>query len=165
MDIFAHGLWGYAVFHRNRRNAWLAALFSVLPDIIPFAPVFIMRLLSGNFDRGPPPISSIPKYTTMAYGFTHSIIIFSIVFLLVFLLTRKWYWPMAGWGIHILSDIPTHSSRFFATPFLFPVSDYRYNGISWGTPWFMALNWTALLIVLILIARYRAKARKDKSRS
>lgn len=163
MDIFAHGLWGYAILYKNRRNAWLGALFGVLPDIIPFAPAFIMRILSGDF-QGRPRLSSLPEWTFSAYNVTHSLVAFAAVFLLVYAITKKWFWPLIAWGFHILSDIPTHTTRFFATPFLWPISDIRYNGISWGTPWFMALNYAAILAVFIFIARERGKERKASAK-
>lgn len=162
MDIFAHGLWSYAIFHKNRRNAWLAALFGVLPDILPFGYSFITSLLTGSFQRGPPKLSSIPDYVFSAYSATHSLVTFAAVFLLVYFITKRWFWPLAAWAFHILSDIPTHTTRFFATPFLWPISDIRYNGISWGTPWFMAVNYSALLAVFILIA-YKRKKKKNES--
>jgi hypothetical protein len=65
---------------------------------------------------------------------------------------------MLGWALHILIDIPTHSLRFFATPFLWPLSDYRFNGISWGNRWFMLANYTALAIVYILLWRTSRRA-------
>ena len=159
MDIFAHGLWGYAVLYKNRKNAWLGALFGVLPDIIPFAPAFIMRISSGDF-HGRPRLSSIPEWTFTAYNVTHSLVAFAVIFLIVCAITKKCFWPLIAWGLHILSDIPTHTTKFFATPFLWPIAEYRFDGISWGTLWFMAVNYTSLLIVFILIARNRSKEKK-----
>jgi hypothetical protein len=36
---------------------------------------------------------------------------------------------------------------------LWPLSDYRFNGISWANRWFMLSNYTALVIVYILLWR------------
>jgi hypothetical protein len=41
---------------------------------------------------------------------------------------------MLGWLLHIAIDIPTHSFRYYATRFLWPVSDFRIDGIAWRTP-------------------------------
>ena len=150
MDIFAHGLWSYAVFH-NKKYVWLATLFGVLPDLLSFGILFMMNLFTGNFHRGPPPLHTLPKWLFAAYNLTHSLVLFLVVFLIVLLITKNFYWPMLAWAIHILIDIPTHSTRFFPTPFLWPISNYAFNGISWATPWFMLLNYGSLVIVFILI--------------
>jgi membrane-bound metal-dependent hydrolase YbcI (DUF457 family) len=160
MDIFAHGMWSCAIFHK-KRYVWLAALFGLLPDFLSFGIVFVMNLFNGNFHRGPPPINSVPEWLFAAYNMTHSLVMFIAVFLLVYLLIKKWFWPLTAWGIHIITDIPTHSARYFPTPFLWPLSDYTFNGIGWGTSWFMLLNYSALMLVFIMIACNRAMERKS----
>ncbi|MBI2650622.1 hypothetical protein HYX04_04895 [Candidatus Woesearchaeota archaeon] len=150
MDIFAHGLWSYAIF-QNKKYVWWAALFGVLPDILSFGILFVMNMINGNFHRGPPALNTLPKWLFTAYNLTHSFVLFVAVFFAVFLITKNWYLPLLAWGIHILIDVPTHSFRFFPTPFLWPISDYMFNGISWATPWFMLLNYGSLAIVYILI--------------
>ncbi|MBI2652973.1 hypothetical protein HYX00_05905 [Candidatus Woesearchaeota archaeon] len=159
MDIFAHGLWSYAVFHK-KKYVWLATLFGILPDILSFGIIFIINLINGNFHRGPPPINTLPKWLFAAYNMTHSFVVFIVVFLVIYLITKKWFWPLTAWGIHVLIDIPTHSFRFFPTPFLWPLSSYKFDGISWAIPWFMILNYGSLMIVFLLIAHNKAKEKK-----
>ena len=36
---------------------------------------------------------------------------------------------MLVWPMHIIVDFFTHSLEFFPTPILWPVSDYRFDGI------------------------------------
>src|SRR3989338_7299192 len=160
MDTLAHGLWSFAVFHK-RKYAWLAVLFGVLPDIMSFGILLVLNLVNGNLRRGPPPLSSIPDWLQAAYNMTHSFIIFFAVFLLVYFITKKWFWPLMAWPLHILIDIPTHSFRFFPTPFLWPLSDYKFDGISWATGWFMLLNYAALMIFFIIMAHNRSKKRQQ----
>ena len=150
MDIFAHVLWSFAIFSK-RSDVWWAVLFGVLPDLLSFGILFFMNLFTGNLQRGPPALSTLPKWLFTAYTLTHSLVLFAAVFLLVFLITKSWYWPLAAWAIHILIDIPTHSAKFFPTPFLWPISNYNFNGISWGTPWFMIINYISLSIVFVLM--------------
>jgi hypothetical protein len=53
-----------------------------------------------------------------------------------------------GWALHILIDIPSHAATFYPTPFLFPISNYRFtHGISWSNKWFMIINYSLLLLV------------------
>lgn len=161
MDVFAHGLWSFAVFHR-KRYVWLATLFGVLPDILSFGILMIINFINGNFTRGRPSIGSLPDWLFGAYNLTHSFVTFLFVFVLVYLMTKKWFWPLTAWAIHILIDIPTHSFRFFPTPFLWPISNYKFDGISWGTWWFMLLNYSALMTVFIAIAHNRKKTTNFK---
>jgi hypothetical protein len=46
----------------------------------------------------------------------------------------------------VLSAIPTYSYSYYATPFSWPVSDFRIYGIAWGTAWFWAATDTALVL-------------------
>jgi hypothetical protein len=67
-------------------------------------------------------------------------------------------WEMTGWFIHVLMDIPTHSGMLYPTLFLWPLSDWYYDGNSWGTLWFMIANYSCLLIVFILL-RFVSKVK------
>ncbi|HLG24888.1 MAG TPA: hypothetical protein VI564_08210 [Candidatus Nanoarchaeia archaeon] len=162
MDTFAHGFWSFAIFHR-KKYVWLAVLFGVLPDLLSFGILMLINLVNGNFKRGPPSLNSLPQWLNGAYNMTHSFVIFALVFLLVYLLTKKWFWPLMGWPMHVLIDIPTHSTRYFATPFLWPISNYKFDGISWGAGWFMLLNYTALAAVFIIIS-INSKKSRNKTR-
>lgn len=159
MDIFAHGLWSYAIFNK-KKYVWLATFFGLLPDFLSFGIVFVMNLFNGNFQRGPPAVNSLPEWLFAAYNMTHSFIMFLFVFIFIYAFTKKWFWPLTAWAIHIVIDIPTHSFRYFPTPFLWPLSDYKFNGISWSNPWFMAVNYSALIIVFLMIAHNRGKEKK-----
>jgi hypothetical protein len=57
---------------------------------------------------------------------------------------------MWGWALHIVIDIFTHKN-FYETPFLFPVSGFRFShGISWAHPTFMLVNYLALATVYVI---------------
>ncbi len=163
MDILAHGLWTNAIFEssarlknqkRSRRDIWLGILFGIAPDLLSFGIFFVQNIFrviffseESPFQGGPPDPNLIPDYISTLYNFTHSFIIFAAVFGLIWLIRRKPYWLMAGWGIHIIIDIFSHSKDFFPTPFLFPVSDFTINGTSWGHSTFMLINYSALILV------------------
>ncbi len=57
---------------------------------------------------------------------------------------RRIVFELLGWLLHILIDIPTHSFSYYATRLLWPVSDYRIDGIALWTPWFWAATYGAL---------------------
>jgi membrane-bound metal-dependent hydrolase YbcI (DUF457 family) len=100
--------------------------------------------------------SLIPQYVDILYNFTHSLVIFALVFLLVWFFLKKPYWLLCAWALHILIDIPSHSLAFFPTPFLWPVSNFKIDGIGWGDPIIFFPN-VALLVVLYAIFWYHKK--------
>lgn len=155
MDILSHGLWGGITLGReNKKKFWWSFTFGIAPDLFSFGIFTGMTILglvsSPDWSSGPPPESEIPSYVHILYKFTHSLVIFSAVFLAVWLIQKKTFLPMLAWGVHILMDIPTHSTEFFPTPFLWPFFDnIRFSGISWGHPIIFIPN-AALLLVLYL---------------
>jgi hypothetical protein len=52
-----------------------------------------------------------------------------------------------GWALHILINIAAHQG-IFAVHFLWPLSNYGFNGIRWEEPWFLAVNYGVLVAVL-----------------
>lgn len=158
MDIFAHGLWTNVVFYpklaKEKTQRAVAILFGILPDLASFTPSTIYLIfhrvdfysLWAELDKQP----WVFKYAIASYNFTHSLVIFLFVFLAVIAIRRgRIYWPMLGWLLHILIDIPTHK-HFFTTPFLYPFSGYRFTeGVSWGHPKFMLINYGLLAAVYL----------------
>jgi len=142
MDVLAHGLWSnialYKKYPTDSKKRWIAVAFGVLPDIIPFAPSTIYLFLHGfrfNIQEALYSQSWIYMWAREAYNFTHSLVIFAAVTILVMILRKgRIYWPMLAWGLHILMDMPTHPD-FYRTPFLFPLSSYKLPagfGMSWA---------------------------------
>ena len=146
MDTFAHFLWTFALFFK-RKDRWLAGLFGVLPDFISFGPHLVLSFIAGSVMFGRPELSNIPVSVFLLYNLTHSLVIFALAVLIVYLLTKKIHWFMFGWGLHILIDIPTHTKEFFPTPFLYPFPQLFINGIRWSDPTFMIVNYSLLVIV------------------
>ncbi|MBI2514658.1 hypothetical protein HYV91_00495 [Candidatus Wolfebacteria bacterium] len=163
MDIFSHGLWAGAGAKavNLKLNFWLAFFWGVFPDLFAFAIPFvwvITNLILGNLtpaDLPRPEESEPPSQNTLwifrlassLYNLSHSLVVFFLIFGIVFIIFKRPFWEMSGWLLHILFDIPTHSYRFFPTPFLWPLSGFKLDGFSWAHPWFIALNYGTLLIV------------------
>ena len=88
MDIVSHGLWGGAAFGRkSKKNFWLAFFFGIMPDLFSFG-IFSISTWLGfeervSYKSGPPPMDAIPYYVDAFYNVTHSLVIFSLVFLAV----------------------------------------------------------------------------------
>jgi membrane-bound metal-dependent hydrolase YbcI (DUF457 family) len=153
MDFVSHALWGGVSFGRkNKRTYLLAAGISILPDILTEGLFFGLYLLHiGNmpgWQNGHPNITDYPAFAQNLYNITHSLIIFAVVFALVWVLNKKPIWITAAWGLHILIDIPTHSLALFPTPFLWPLSNLRVDGIGWDNPLILGID------MLLLTASY-----------
>ncbi len=168
MDIVSHGLWGSLAFgRRNRRDFWLAFLFGIVPDLLSFG-LFTLGAWTGFFDHPDwrsgqhPDPSQIPLFVHMMYDYTHSLIIFFCVFLLVSIIRKAPFLPLAAWGLHILVDIPTHSQDFFPTPFLWPISEYTVNGIAWSHP---AILLPDVILLIVLYAWFFViRCRRDRQK-
>jgi hypothetical protein len=109
-----------------------------------------LRLAGGH--SGSPAIPRVHIGLPL-YPAGHSLLVFLLVFGTASILARRVVFEMLGWLLHILIDIPTHSFSYYATRFLWPVSDYRINGIPWWTPWFWAATYGALLGVYFWLWR------------
>ena len=138
MDILSHGLWGGIAFGRkSRRSFWLAFAIGLAPDLLSFGILWIAVILGladpPDFSNGTPPESTIPLYVHYLYDITHSFVVFLFTFFLIWFATRRPRWEIAAWGLHVLVDVPTHSHAFFATPVLWPLIGWKFDGWQWMT--------------------------------
>lgn len=166
MDILAHTLWANAAARKANKiaekkkkklhiNVGWAAFFGVFPDFFAFTIPFI--LVGFKIITGEMPMSSFGEHHGVSSGFdiastlyqySHSVVIWLIVFLIVWAVSKRPRYELLGWLLHILIDIPSHAISFYPTPFLFPISEYRFPyGISWSNQWYMLINYSALLLV------------------
>ena len=123
-------------------------IFAIISIVVLFVRHHSVILsLSKYLDRRPPNSVEFTLYNTKEPNPSQS---FRIT-------TKKNPWEILGWPLHILIDIPTHTYQFYPTPFLWPISTYKFDGISWGTPWFMIVNYSSLAIVLITLFVMREK--------
>ncbi len=163
MDIISHGLYGGIAFGRKSKiSYWKAFFFGVFPDLASFG-IFtaftVLGLVSGpDWNAGPPDPSLIPSYVHQLYNVTHSLVVFSVVFIGLWLYMKKPMIEMLGWPLHIFVDMPTHSSAFFPTPFLWPISDFTFNGVGWGNPYIFIPN--VVFIILLYAGWFWYKKRK-----
>jgi hypothetical protein len=87
-------------------------------------------------------------------------VFFGLVFGAVWWIRRSPAVAMLAWPLHILMDIPTHRAGRYGTPFLWPLTDYRFDGISWGQRWFMILNWSLIGAACLALALWSRAARR-----
>jgi hypothetical protein len=164
MDFASHALWGGVSFGRRSSKLFLlAAGFSVLPDILTEGLFYALYLMNvggmPGWEHGHPNISDYPAFAQNLYNVTHSLIVFALVFALLWVVACRPLWVVAAWGLHILIDIPTHALALFPTPFLWPISDFKVDGIGWDHPAVLIADIVLLLIAytLWLYPRFRRK--------
>ncbi len=167
MDILAHSIWSALVaksinFKKKKKLSILkTAFWGIFPDLFAFTLLFTVLIIGTLFGTTPVPDhnniepamrnGSISIVTEVLYQFSHSLIIFAIILLVLYVSFGKVIWEMLGWGLHIIIDIFTHSYKFYPTPFLWPFSEFRFDGISWGQWWFQLINYSTMLIVFLVI--------------
>lgn len=109
--------------------------------------------LPGQEPNAPPMVTLLTHHLHCTF---HSVIIAGFVSLVAWLALGRFLIPLFGWWSHILIDIPTHSANFYPSPVLYPITQSGFDGVAWNTPWFVAINYSALLIAgLYLIWSYR----------
>jgi membrane-bound metal-dependent hydrolase YbcI (DUF457 family) len=184
MDVIAHTLWTNALFHlkyhQQRRLRYIAAFFGVAPDLVGFTPVFLYTIFSGQafahtLTSHYESANWTIKFASDAYQYTHSLVVFAFCFIIVtvignlYLKYKKgplyqfWvFWPMLGWALHVLIDIPSHKD-FYNTPFLFPLSNYHYtHGVSWAHPTYMLINYSLLTLSYVGLFIYQKRKNHQK---
>jgi membrane-bound metal-dependent hydrolase YbcI (DUF457 family) len=162
MDVISHGLWGGIAFGRkNPKNYIIAFLIGMSPDVFSFGIFMLARILGLskeiNFSSEHLDQNLVPQYVHILYNITHSFVIFAIVFLLVWFFLKKPYWLLGAWFLHILVDIPSHSFSFFPTPFLWPIYNFKIDGIGWGNP---VIFFPDVAILILLYAMFWYKKRR-----
>jgi hypothetical protein len=164
MDIVAHTLWagaGIAVLRRHRpiARATVAATvgLAALPDIVHMVPIALWWLFGdGTFSVVSAYANAVPGHEPALpplvqlvshhlHCIMHSALVAGAVTLLLWTLLRSLWIPLLGWWSHIVIDVFTHSADYYAVPVLYPITERGFDGIAWNTPWFMVLNYTALV--------------------
>jgi hypothetical protein len=152
MDIFSHGLWTGVIF-KNDKKIWWPIFFSVAPDIFSNGIYMVLSVIKGVsfIDSSREHLNPIrPDIIPILYSVTHSLVFFALAFLIVWFILKKPWWALGAWGIHIAIDIPFHSTKFFATPFLYPLSSFSVNSINWGDKsYILIINFCLLAIIYL----------------
>ena len=158
MDTLSHALWGKGLFG-YRKYRWYSFLFGALPDLFSFGIYFIHSIFfSSSPLMGRPERSEIPEWVYSLYDISHSLVIASIFIFIAYKINKEFAFPMLAWPAHIILDFFTHSIEFFPTPILWPISDFKFDGIPWSNPIIFFTN--VLLIFLLFIYRRKSNSLK-----
>jgi len=157
----------------NKVDSIFIVFWGVFPDLLAFVIPYLW--LFWNFIAGRISFNTLPRpdkiepispevvpaseLVSVLYSLGHSLIIFLMIFfaLSVLILLNRYFniisgfrqipWLLGGWLLHILMDIPTHAYGFYSTPAFWPLSNWKFDGLYWGTPWFLMLNYILIIAV------------------
>ena len=159
MDTLSHALWGKGLFG-YRKYRWYSFLFGALPDLFSFGIYFIHSIFfSSSPVMGRPTRSEIPEWVYSLYDISHSLVIASIIIFIAYKISKEFAFPMLAWPAHIILDFFTHSIEFFPTPILWPISDFKFDGIPWSNP---IIFFTNVLLIFLLFIYRRKKSNSLK---
>ncbi|MBU0713794.1 MAG: metal-dependent hydrolase [Verrucomicrobia bacterium] len=173
MDTLAHALYGvtffsrigFAGFFKNKFNGsvkrwnvdwtiFAAAGFAVLPDLASIGIYFLNLILNSQS----PTFHHLPRYVFDLYNATHSLLVAVLVCLILWEIWKPLFIPSLAWIFHIGLDVFTHGHGRFQTPFLYPLSNYSFDGLDWWiNPWVVAVYWGALPLLWAFIYFQRRK--------
>ena len=169
MDIVAHGVWagiGVVVARRrwliSRRTAAATVALAVVPDLAQLTPLLVLAITSGQFDvlrayttalpGGEPALPPlVAELAHHLHCMLHSAVVAGLVTALVRWRYRRVWIPLWGWWSHIVIDLFTHSADYYPVPVLYPFTQRGFDGLAWNTPWFVALNYSAMGAALLLV--------------
>lgn len=178
MDILAHALWagaGMAMVARRRSisrgTVVLTVGAAVMPDVVQSLPVAAWALPGvAPWDAwlayvlaspGTEPV--LPAWVGLSahhlHCALHSAVVAAAVTALVWAVRRAFWMPLAGWWLHIVIDVFSHSAEYYPVPVWYPISYHGFDGIAWNKPWFMALNYGLLAVVMVVLLMTRQRKR------
>jgi hypothetical protein len=161
-----------------------ATFWGAFPDLIAFGPSFILlgwALATGEHSLndlpfgsghhpGPGSMTQLTMFqiASSIYSVSHSAVVFFAALSGVLIAHALWkehvplrfVLEMIPWLIHILMDVPTHTSQFYPTPIFWPLSNWKFmSGITWISPWVWGLNASALILIYLYLRRRERRSQ------
>ena len=155
MDTLSHALYGKGLFG-YKKYRWYSFFFGIVPDIFSFGIYFIYLIVFSEFEFGRPSREELPYWVYDLYDISHSMVTALVFIAIAYKINKDFAWPMLAWPMHIIVDFFTHSIEFFPTPILWPISDYRFDGVPWSNPYVLVINFVLIFVIFI----YRRKNKK-----
>jgi hypothetical protein len=142
---------------------------AVVPDIVPILPILAYAIVSPRslqfavayISATPGLEPALPDWLSVLihhlHCTMHSVVILAAVSGVAWLTAPRVLLALLGWWSHVLIDVPTHSAAYYAVPLFYPISDRAFDGVAWTEPWFMVLNYAALVVMYVWLHRSRQK--------
>ena len=146
-SVITHGIIGYLLF------GYKGLIISIIPDILGFGYYFYrMYFIEETIGFNKPvnewaPMDKMNNSDWILYNISHSLIFW---FLLYYILKEKFILAAI---VSIIVDIFLHSKDiWFGPAFLYPLSEYRFDGIHWRS-----CTGTVISVIIILITYLQKK--------
>ena len=146
-DTVSHFLHGYFIYGLK------GGLYATLPDLLSFGRLFIKRIpekikyfKEGKYNKlfEKPKLIILDDTDKLLYNLFHSLIIWFIIYL--FKRDKEFICIFLA----IIIDVLFHRKSYLPTPFLYPISDYKLDGIHWNSK----KGWILSFIVTYIIYKY-----------
>lgn len=181
MDLLSHVSWAGAAAEALRRRdpsssgspVPAAMALGAAPDLgqlLPVAawslgqddPLQVVRQFIAAQPGGEPAMPALVSLISHhLHCIGHSAVIAAVVAFVVWRLRGRSWIPLVGWWLHIAVDVPTHSSDFYAVPFLYPFTYWGFDGVAWTNPWVLAVNYAALAAAGVALLLTRRRYRRE----
>jgi len=142
-SFITHGIIGYVLF------GYQGLIMGMAPDIIGLTRYFYNLLFihkTIDLNKTPEeraPLDKMDKLDWFLYNISHSLILW---FLLYYIFKEKFILAAI---ISIIMDIFLHSKKIWVGPaFLYPLSDYRFDGVHWYKNEGLLISLVVLLIII-----------------
>ena len=150
-DTFSHFLHGYFIYGLK------GGIFAMLPDLLSFSRLFIklipkrlQNIKNKNYKKifEKPDLKDIDKTDYLLYNLFHSLVIWVIIYLIK---GDKEYYVIF---LAIIIDSILHEKTYLPTPLFYPISKFKFDGISWSSK----LGWiSSISITLFIFFRFYKK--------
>jgi len=144
-SIISHGIIGYLLFGKE------GSFWATLPDLIGFTSYFSRVGYDNLKDNLKKKEFNFPSPEKMndndwfLYDLSHSLLFWIV---LLFIFKRKEIFAAI---ISVILDILLHDKEGWRGPkFLYPISDYNFDGIKWNSPLGITVTFTIIIILLQL---------------
>ena len=149
-DTISHFLHGYFIYGIE------GGIYSILPDLLSFGRLFLKNLPNKlkAIKEGrikdilkKPDINLLDETDYLLYNLFHSLIVW---FFIAYFIKKKEFNAVF---LAIFIDIFLHDKSYLPTPFLYPISDFKFDGI----PWNSKKGWIISLSITFIIYKYFSK--------
>ena len=146
-SFISHAIIGYLLFKEK------GAMYGLLPDVIGFSEYFLKTgLVKSNYTFKNLkkwgdifPVSKMSKSDWSLYNISHSLVLWFVIYYITG--DKSVYAAIFA----IIMDIFLHSNAVWKGPtFMYPLSDYRYDGIHWLSPTGMLITISVIAVLLLL---------------
>tara|TARA_B100001115_G_C15726013_1_gene353339 strand:+ start:333 stop:818 length:486 start_codon:yes stop_codon:yes gene_type:complete len=146
-SCISHAIIGYLLFGKK------GAIYGALPDLIGFVPYFTrigLNIKGLSFQKilnwgDIFPQSKMKKHDWFLYNISHSL----ITWFIVYSITKDKAVYSAIFAI--VMDIFLHNDKIWSGPsFMYPLNEYRYNGLHWLSPIGIMITLSIILLLLLI---------------